>query len=270
MALVILVPGPRNAARAGDTGATAIAIAAPIAGVLGVATIGYFVWTNRPGAPERVKIPGEFYAGIFGGGSLVGPGSRDWSVRLPTGTTNLGDVGYQAGVVGGLKFGYFCDKWPYGGLEVESNFTRHDVRAQNVSASPAIPGIGATASLPAQKLNVWTSALKLMFRYGFFKDQEVPFGRLQPYVGIGPGFVVVYGDVDSAKNFSLEVQAGIRYMALKNVSIFTEYKFSQQWNIELESQRVNGPLGSGLTAGNGTATFDFDTHKFVIGVAYHF
>ncbi len=41
-ALVILTPGPRSAALAGDSGATAIAIAAPILGVVGVAAIGRY------------------------------------------------------------------------------------------------------------------------------------------------------------------------------------------------------------------------------------
>jgi opacity protein-like surface antigen len=106
----------------------------------------------------------------------------------------------------------------------------------------------------------------LVLRYGFLKDQEVPFGRLQPFVSVGPGFVVIYGQADSAKNFSLEASTGVRYMFLKNVSAYLEYQFSYQWEVELESQTVfttGGPKG-------GMATFDYETHRVVAGVAYHF
>ena len=105
-----------------------------------------------------------------------------------------------------------------------------------------------------------------MGRYGFFPDNEVTFGRLQPYVGIGPGFVVIYSENDSAKNFALEVEAGLRYMMLKNVSAFVEYKFSQQWQVELEEQEIF-IRGSVFRR---TATFDVTNHRIAIGVAYHF
>lgn len=265
IALLVLIPGPRNAALAGG-GDTAVAVAAPIAGVLGVAAIAYGVWINRPGAPERPKIPGEFYVGGFLGASFVG--RNNWDVSLPGANVTFSDLSIRNGVVGGLKLGYFCDMFPYAGLEAETNFTRNDIRQQNVSLSPPI--IGPTGSVPAQSFYVWTSSLKLMFRYGFFKDREVPFGRLQPYVGVGPGFVVIYGNADSAKNFSLETAAGLRYMMLKNVSAFVEYQFSKQWNVELDTQelRAPSPFPPFLIA-RGTATFDFDSHKVVAGVAYH-
>ncbi|MBM4295011.1 MAG: hypothetical protein FJ126_08945 [Deltaproteobacteria bacterium] len=265
MALAILAPGPQSAALA-DTGATAIAIAAPIMGVVGCAAIGYGMWLNRPGSPDQPpKIPGELYTGVFLGGSLVGPGADNWNFRYAGGTPNLSNINYQPAVVGGVKIGWFTPWWPNIGIEAETNFTRHDIAQQTVNASPAII-FNPTVSIQ-QKFNVWTMALKLMFRYGFFKDQEVPFGRLQPYLGIGPGAVIIYGQNDSAKNLSLEVQAGVRYMALKNVSIFTEYKYSQQWDVELEAQQVFTPGGVPLALGR--TNFDFDTHKFVLGVAYH-
>jgi opacity protein-like surface antigen len=64
----------------------------------------------------------------------------------------------------------------------------------------------------------------------------------------------------------LEVEAGVRYMMLKNVAAFLEYKFSQQWNVELESQTVY----TNAVSVTRTATFDVTSHRIVLGVDYHF
>jgi len=132
-----------------------------------------------------------------------------------------------------------------------------------VSLNPPVAGRIPAGRVTSQSLLVWTMALHLVGRYGFLPDQEVPFGRLQPYVGIGPGLVVLYAEADSAKNFGLELEAGLRYMFTKHLGGFVEYKFSKQWAVELESQSlVNLPAS--------TATFDFARHQVVAGLAYHF
>src|SRR4030065_1530762 len=99
-------------------------------------------------------------------------------------------------------------------------------------------------------------ALGMVGRYVFLADQEVAFGRLQPYVGIGPGLVVLYAEADSAKNFGLEGEAGLRYMFTKHLGGFLEYKFSKQWAVELESQQLTNLPAS-------IAEFSFDRHQVV-------
>jgi opacity protein-like surface antigen len=149
---------------------------------------------------------------------------------------------------------------------VETYFNRSAVRSTTLSTSRPILR-STTVTVPNDDWVNWTTALHIVGRYGFLPDQEVPFGRLQPYVGLGPAFVVNYDEEDSAKNFGVDVMVGLRYMMLKNVSAFVEYKFNYLWNIEIEEHAFYLPNG---TVGRGTATLNYDSHKIVLGVAYHF
>jgi opacity protein-like surface antigen len=263
--LAFASPKPASALSSGDT---LEITAVPAASVVGVAAVGYLLYKNRFSQPADTKGrlgykgPGEFFIGGFIGGSFV-PGT-DWTYNLAGQNITARQMTIDPGVTGGIKLGYFLDSVPYFGVEAEGSIGNHPQPSQTVSLHPPLGG--ATAGrVPSQTLLAWTMAFHFVGRYGFLPDQEVPFGRLQPYVGLGPGLVMLYGEADSAKNFSLEVEAGLRYMFTKHLGGFLEYKFSKQWSVELESQQL-----APATVTASKAVFDFDRHQVVVGLAYHF
>jgi hypothetical protein len=75
----------------------------------------------------------------------------------------------------------------------------------------------------------WT--FLFMAHYGFMADSEVPSGRINPYIGVGPailwsGFENPIGNGGvNAMNVALVVEPGIRWMALPNVSIDTAMRY---------------------------------------------
>ena len=269
MTVGVLLPAPTPALAVN----TDLAIGCTILGVLATPLIAYGLWENLPQNQGKERlIKGEFYVGGFMGAALTPSQDLKYSdgfslnkVGGQAPATLFGNK-FQPGVVGGFKFGYFNDRIPYLGLEVETYFNRSAVRSTTLSTSRPILR-STTVTVPNDDWVNWTTALHIVGRYGFLTDQEVPFGRLQPYVGLGPAFVVNYDEEDSAKNFGVDVMVGLRYMMLKNVSAFVEYKFNYLWNIEIEEHAFYLPNG---TVGRGTATLNYDSHKIVLGVAYHF
>lgn len=223
-----------------------------IAGGIAVAGLaGYVMWLNRPGSDFSwaSRGPGGVYIGLGGGANFVAP--SDWKIQM-SGTTTHKSIAPTSSVLFNAKLGYFFHRFPYLGLEGEFNYTKNKVR------QTYFDDIFDNASF----------VLRIMGRYGFLPDSEVPFGRLQPYVGIGPGLELVMAKNDTAKNIGLEVSAGLRYMFFKNFSTFAEYRFSYQVAVEINPRLfnisdVNGPV-------KGNYMFDYTRHMAVVGLAYHF
>ncbi len=201
----------------------------------------------------------------YGGAALLP--AQDWTFsggfRPPLKGLTAQGVRVQPSVLGGLKFGHYFNALPWLGIEVETNYSRNTIRDQTVSLSNPLPSGAKNIFIPQDRFYIWCMQTNLLARYGFLPDKEVPFGRLQPYVGIGPGFEVMYGFSDSSKNFAIETQAGLRYMATANIGVFLEYKFSYQFAVEYEFKEIS-PNQIGMV------TFNVPNNRIVFGVAYHF
>jgi opacity protein-like surface antigen len=254
---------------------TDLAIGCTILGLLATPVIGYGVWRSLPqNRGQEGYLNGEWYAGGFLGAAFT----PNQNLRYPDGFSlnpGNGPVTRQGpatlfsnqfanSLVGGVKLGYFTHTIPYLGLEVESMINNSYVKRRNLSTSRPIQG-ATQVTVPNDFWYNWTTALHIVGRYGFLQDKEVPFGRLQPYVGIGPAFIVLYEEVDSAKNFGIDTMAGLRYMITKHIATFVEYKFNYQWDVEIESHPFYLPSGA---VGRGTTHFDFACHKIVFGMTY--
>ena len=270
--LVVIVclgtPGPRQTAWA--LSPIKINLVEISLSTMAASAVAYYIWKNSPaerakGYQENLGL-GEWYVAAYSGLSYLPP--ADWkflsSFPPPFPGRTAKNIEYRPGILGGIKFGRYFDTLPWFGFELETNFSRNGIRANQGRISPPVPGGPANLLGGSDWFMIWDLQCNLLARYGFLKDKEVNFGRLQPYVGIGPGFEVIYARTDSAKNFAIEVLAGVRYMCTPNLSIFSEYKFSYQFDVELEQVMV------GKQRPEGTLTFDVPHHRFVLGVSYHF
>ncbi len=121
---------------------------------------------------------------------------------------------------------------------------------------------------------VATWAFMFAGRYGFFPDSEVPFGRLQPYLAVGPAVMFSSRDLKiitqgpkvftglslgstSSTNIALAVDTGIRYMMLKNVSLDVSFRY-----------RLAAPRFKYDSVMDWNPTYNLFSGQ--VGVAYHF
>jgi hypothetical protein len=135
--------------------------------------------------------------------------------------------------------------------------------------------------------DTFTVAFMFAGRYGFLKDEEVPFGRLQPYFAVGPAIMVATQDVSLQSNAlvggttvpynlnpssqtvvvpALQVEPGLRYMVLKNVSLDLSFKF--RWAHPSFTYNYLDPLSH--TKESFTLNPQYLVLSFQLGAAYHF
>ncbi|MFZ0051319.1 MAG: hypothetical protein WAK96_06050 [Desulfobaccales bacterium] len=211
----------------------------------------------------------------------------------------------DATVLGGLKLGTwfvkegfagysgYPDWMKYFGFYTDFSYQKLDLHGQDLSGTNKWGGSSTGAYLNAGEFtsegSIATWAFMFAGRYGFYPDSEVPFGRLQPYVAVGPAImfssmspkITTRGVVGSfagypyaqispvgqaSTNIALAVDSGIRYMCTKNVSIDLSFKY-----------RYAQPSYS--FAGFDTNISGLETFKLnpvyqlfsgQVGVAYHF
>jgi opacity protein-like surface antigen len=164
-----------------------------------------------------------------------------------------GEANVNPSVIGGAAIGYdFINAgfgayaWPdwmkYFSVFTDFTYNRRDIRSK--TDWPAAPPYGANRlrnRLNQNPLFMYPNAriesydamwsFMLMAHYPFLPDAEVPSGRLNPYVAVGPGIMFSSMDIGkgygaaSSVNVALVVEAGIRFMCLKNVSLDGAFRY---------------------------------------------
>jgi opacity protein-like surface antigen len=149
-----------------------------------------------------------------------------------------------------------------------------DITYNRLTIQDGGPGIGRYFS-PNSRLNGYEVAWTFLFmgHYGFLPDSEVPSGRIVPYIGVGPAILFtgvqfsaatyfhpkgIYASNhgDSSVNVALVVEPGVRFMAMKNVSVDVAMRY-----------RYAAPSWSG-----DVVTVKTSVHQFapLIRANYHF
>ena len=207
----------------------------------------------------------EWLADIYAG--LGAPATND--VRLSTPGTKLRyeDIDFARSITYGGRFGKYFDAAPWVGLAIDAlNFTP-DVSQQSAIQTAGVP---ARTVLPPVNIGILALSVDLMLRAPLFGTQEIPGGRLQPYVLGGPGIFFVkaedhgnfirrhQSDVEILRGYT--AGGGMTWQFSQALGLFSEYRYSHV-NPEFEFQN----LGTRTTYET-----DINTHHFLLGLSFKF
>jgi opacity protein-like surface antigen len=112
-----------------------------------------------------------------------------------------------------------------------------------------------------------------MLRLPLLTTDDIPRGRLQPYLGVGPAIAYYDTTVDfrpelprklrfDSVELGLDVRAGLAWQFHPRVGVFTEYRFTYL-PIDIDEDSDFGPIEERVDA-------KLNTHHILMGVAIRF
>ena len=178
------------------------------------------------------------------------------------------DVELDPGFTVGGRIGYWFESLPFLGLGLDGFYFSLPVPAQTVDSTVNVSGkifnkpISTTSSgrvhLSSFELPSAGFSPQLMLRWPLFTSNDLPKGRLQPYVGVGPAWAVTIDTDKAALILGGLVRGGVSFQLFSHLSLFAEYRYSFFPDFELRDK-------SGLHF-----TTDLDTHNVVGGISIRF
>lgn len=171
--------------------------------------IGAVVASARPASAE-------WFFDAYGGVSMT----DDADVTVRNGTTVEDKVEFDTEAMGGARLGYWLQGLRWLGVAADVSYF-----------APA--GQGTTTET---RLEVVPLSPLVMFRLPLLENHEYPNGRLQPYVGVGPGFFLSSvkvelpgaGEESTDWQFDLGVdaRAGVAFMITPAFGVFVEGRYT--------------------------------------------
>lgn len=236
----------------------------------------------------------EMYVGLYLGGNFAADTDPRWEAKriqgtlipppIPVRTFTANNISVDPGFVIGGKIGYWFSRegllslnypeWmKYFGLEMALDYHSLDWPRQNVTINP----IDLRIPLENDGYMVTLSFL-FLGRYGFLPDKDVPFGRLQPYVGIGPAifftrtFLNIGRDYKSTEaDLGLALETGVRYMVRKNISLSAAFRYRYvRTHVDVDDQVFNIPFQPPYGGVYIPMYTTYNLFNILVGAAYHF
>jgi opacity protein-like surface antigen len=233
---------------------------------LAAATIAAFLGAGaRPAAAE-------WFADVFAGASMT----QSADLRLndkAIGPGTFENVEFDNALAWGGRAGRYFEALPFLGVGVDYfHFTPY-IGPQSARFHGCIfpdgCGGGGKGGPGSFDITVNSISVDLMLRLPLLKSAEAPWGRVQPYLTVGPPLFITTitprntqsfknQDGDTDFSFGLKAGGGVAVQIFKNLMLFGEYRFTHvSPDVELRDANLSRVrLGT-----------DLDTHSALVGLS---
>jgi opacity protein-like surface antigen len=192
-------------------------------------------------APASAEWFGEYWVGVSQ------TQDEDLKIRILD-VSATDEVDYSTSFTVGVRVGYWFASAPWLGLALDISYLK-----------------------PDPDLTMFPISTLVMLRAPLLKSDEFPHGRIQPYLGGGPGLFVTYLATDlgaelggpandTSVDIGFDVRGGIAFQITREFAIFTEYRFtrvSPEWDLRVLDLDAK-------------AETDLNTHSMSVGVSFRF
>jgi hypothetical protein len=189
------------------------------------------------------------------------------------------DVNFLGGLVVGYDFvheGFLGRAWPswmkYFSLVLDATYENMSFQHQGVIVE--VKGKSTVSGFfPSGTFTMFSVVPMLIGKYGFIPNAEMPFGRLQPYVGVGAGIIISNSEVSNLitrernkLDVPLVMETGLRYMLSRNVSLDAAFRYRIIPTAFGNSYEIPGDMS------HNKIDLDFkpELYNAILRVSYHF
>jgi cytochrome c oxidase assembly factor CtaG/opacity protein-like surface antigen len=179
---------------------------------------------------------------------------------------SLLDVEPEDSPLFGVRAGYWFGFLPEVGLGVDVFYFRPDVRRQRVTATGTVSGrildeplsvtVAGPVTIASADLPAVVVGGDLLLRWRFLQTPDIPNGRLQPYITLGPALLVTDSD-DLGTTLGFKVAGGFAWQFHRRLAVFGEYRFTRFTPSDVES-------------GGLRYSADVNTHHVLGGISLRF
>lgn len=233
-------------------------------GIAAAAVIALVVLGSRPAAAE-------WFADVFAGVGLT----KDHDLKLNDqgiGPGTYDDVSFDKALAFGGRFGRYFDSLPFLGFGVDYFRFSPYIGPQSVNLHGCFfpGGCGAgKGGIGTFDVTVNAVSTNLMLRLPLLKSADAPWGRLQPYLAVGPPLFITNVTPRNTRNFrnhdddtdlsiGYKLAGGVAFQVYKNLALFGEYRFTHvSPEVELHDANVRRT----------TLRTDLDTHSALVGLS---
>lgn len=220
-----------------------------------------------------VPASAEWFGDLYLGGAFTS--NHDLKTDSPEIglKTTLAGVQFDSSVSGGLRVGYWFESLSFLGLGLlDVWYFAPNISDQTRTVTACLSSCG---SGPLQfrdfDLSVTVVGADVLLRYPLLKSSEIPKGRLQPYLAVGPALFITNaedstnfdptGQTDRDVSVGVKAGAGLAWQFHKYFAVFGEYRFTH-FSPEFT---VFDSL-----AGKTTLRTDVNTHHFIVGASFRY